>query len=90
MMVFGAEDRLDRLEKQAENGYANPAQMLKLISKVRRRREAYEDLSGLNLPISSIEDGWLIDSGRTLYLFVRHPDGVTRTICLPRKKMGHV
>lgn len=38
-----ANDRLDRLERQARNGYASPEQMLKLIGEVRRRRQESSD-----------------------------------------------
>lgn len=39
-------------------------------------------------PVSAITDGWLIDGGATLYLFVYcAAHHVTRTISLPARKM---
>lgn len=41
--------RLDRLEEGARAGHASPAQMLKLIAEVRRRRAAERAAQGLEL-----------------------------------------
>lgn len=39
----------------------------------------------LNMPISSVIDGWTVNNGQDLYLWVKREDGVVQTITVPRQ-----
>lgn len=40
----------------------------------------------LELPIKSIEDGWVLEHSGKLYLFIRVNDNLVQTVTIPRKR----
>lgn len=43
---------------------------------------SHEEL--LAMPISSVVDGWTINNGHDLYLWIKREDGVVQTVVFPR------